>query len=155
MAVARLWAVPALGCLATLACGDLGGWRDVSYQPGAPVELATRTIRDTATGEGLTLVRTELEEGRRTWMLLDSGSSLMVLDRSVVEELGLATRARVGLGGCGIPASIRTGTRFRVGQMTVSDPIYCRSTSTRFFEKWKRRSRSKGSSASPSWSDRW
>lgn len=104
-------------------CGGPGGWDDVRYDAGGPDTVPSLTVRE-PTGEGLTLVRAEVEEGREAWLLLDSGSSLVVLDERLARRLGLPVRARVDLGGCGVEGTLRTGTHFRLGGVTVRDPVY-------------------------------
>lgn len=106
-----------------MGCRIPGGWEQASLDSGAPDSVPTVTIRE-AGGHGLTLVRTELEGGREAWMVLDSGSSVVVLDGGLARELGLLRRGQVGVGGCGLRAGIRSGGRFRLGPLVVRDPLY-------------------------------
>lgn len=133
----NLW-LRSLSCAAMLSlfaiggCQRPGGFSDYEFVDVNPY-VATRWVGDAETGEGLTLIQANVND-EQLWMVLDSGSEAVVLDRWVVDKLRLESSRSVRVGGCGLRAQVVPADGFRLGPLRFDDPVFLALDLSRFFQ---------------------
>lgn len=98
-------------------------WSKSEVTANASGPIPSRWAGDAETGEGVTLVRASVDavEG---WFVLDSGSEVMVLDRSFADSLGIDPGRSLAVGECDIQATLRRPNSFRFGSLRFDDPLF-------------------------------
>lgn len=101
---------------------------DYSFDDGAPPLLELRRGTPIATGDpGHVYARPEVDGKALGWFLFDSGADGMMIDTKLADELGMPIIGRtnsVGADGTPRPGTFRRGKSFRLGRLTIEDPVF-------------------------------
>ena len=101
---------------------------DYSFDEKAPALLELRRGTPIAAGDpGHVYARPEVDGEAVGWFLFDSGADGMMIDTRIADRLGMPVIGRansVGADGTPRPGTFRRGKSFRLGRLTIKDPVY-------------------------------
>ena len=101
---------------------------DYSFDDRSPALLELRRGTPIAAGDpGHVYARPEVDGKALGWFLFDSGADGMMIDTRLADELGMPIIGRtnsIGADGNPRPGTFRRGKTFRLGRLTIKDPVY-------------------------------
>jgi hypothetical protein len=101
---------------------------DYSFDNGAPALLSLRRGTPVAVGDpGHVYARPAIDGREQGWFLFDSGADGMMIDTKIADALGMPIIGRtnsIGADGNPRPGTFRRGKSFRLGRLTIENPVY-------------------------------
>jgi hypothetical protein len=101
---------------------------DYGFDDRVPALLELRRGTPIAAGDpGHVYAQPEVDGKTLGWFLFDSGADGMMIDSRLADELGMPVIGRtnsIGADGTPRPGTFRRGKTFRLGRLTIENPVY-------------------------------